>query len=57
MEAIQRFGADTFREMEHQHIKEKNYDPMMSRLTVPNKENFSMAMKNVIWSIGVQHGP
>ncbi len=57
MAAIQRFGANTFREMEHQHIKENNYDPMIRRISVPNKENFSMAMQNVIWSIGVQHGP
>ncbi len=55
--AIKKYGVEEFQKMEHQHIKENNYDPMMARITVPNKENFSLAMQNVIWSIGVQHGP
>ena len=55
--AIAQHGVEKFQEMEHAHIKENNYDPMMRRITIPNKEDFSIAMKNVIWSIGVQHGP
>ncbi len=57
MAAIQKFGPEEFKKMEHDHIKQNNYDPMIWRITVPNKEKFSMAMQNVIWSIGVQHGP
>jgi len=43
--------------MEHDFIKAKNYDPMMARLRVADKDKFSPAMQNVIWSIAVQHGP
>ncbi len=57
MAAVQQYGHEEFQRMEHEHIKENNYDPMMRRITVNGKENFSMAMQNVIWSIGVQHGP
>lgn len=55
--AIQEHGLEAFQKMEHDHIKENNYDPMMNRITIPWKENFTLAMQNVIWSIGVQHGP
>lgn len=30
---------------------------MMNKITLPNKDKFSLAMQNVIWSIAVQHGP
>ena len=55
--AIAQYGVEEFQKMEHEHIKENNYDPMMNRITVSGKENFSLAVQNVIWSIGVQHGP
>lgn len=54
--AIKKYGAKRFRSMEHAFIKEKNYDPMMRRITIKNKSRFSNAMKQVIWSVAVQHG-
>lgn len=55
--AIEKHWVAEFQRMEHEHIKENNYDPMIRRITVANKEDFSIAMQNVIWSIWVQHGP
>jgi hypothetical protein len=49
--------VETFRQMEHEFIKEKNYDVMIGNITLPGKENFTIAMQNVIWSSAVQHGP
>ena len=57
MAAVEQYGVEEFQRMEHAHIQRMNYDPMMNRITVPGKENFTIAMQNVIWSIAVQHGP
>ncbi len=54
--AIERIGEQEFHKLELAHIEKHNYIPMMNNLNIPNKENFSMAMKNVIFSISVQHG-
>jgi len=54
---VEQHGVEKFRKMEHEFVKEMNYDPMMSNITVGDKDKFSPAMKNVIWSIAVQHGP
>lgn len=54
---VHEVGKKEFAKMEHQFIKEQNYDPMMSRITLPGKEKMSLALKNVIWSSAVQHWP
>lgn len=55
--AIQKYGREEFQKMEKEFIGEKNYTPFMNRISIPDKENFSPAMKNVFFSIAVQHWP
>jgi len=51
--------VEKFRQMEHDFIKTKNYDPMMNSIKNAgiDEDKFSPAMQNVIWSCAVQHGP
>lgn len=48
---------EKFHELEHQYIKETHFDVMMWKVTIPWKENFTLALQNVVWSSAVQHGP
>ncbi len=46
--------------LQHKYVKAQFYDVMVSKLSARysdfNIENYSMALKNVIWSRAVQHG-
>lgn len=51
--------AAAFQEAQHAFIKQSHYDPAASKLqasTGINANSRSLALQNVIWSIGVQHG-
>lgn len=57
--AIESVWVDEFRKKEHEFIKKTHYDKQVNKISREtfwvNPNNFSMSLKNVIWSVSVQH--
>ncbi len=53
--AVKLVGLKEFQRKEHEFIKETHYDVMMNQITLVWASQFSLVLKNVIWSTAVQH--
>lgn len=52
-------NPDKFKSAQHNYIANNHYKPAVNSFksaTGLNADNYSVALQNVIWSVGVQHG-